>query len=127
MSGYYCDDNQCKSVKIKDIETSGKKGIYKGSNVGRDPNCFGQCKYIKPITSSEIQLSTIPQDQSMKPIQLSKNTQATKPSGKSKIFLVAVISVIFIITLSIIIIIMKKFKLSFFGAPLPPPYSAYAF
>jgi len=110
MLGYYCNEQECKSVKIKDMEAVGKKGYYKGAIVGRDPNCLGQCKYLKPGADSTIPLSTI--------------APAPKSSQNIIILIIAILSMIFIFILSIIIV--KKFKLYFFGAPLPPPYSEYA-
>ena len=46
MLGYYCDNNDCKPVPIRDMEPDGKKGKYMGVTVGRDKNCWGVCKYL---------------------------------------------------------------------------------
>ncbi len=52
MMGYYCDGRECKPVPIKDIQTFGPMGRYKNVTVGRDPNCWGVCKYLKLGTNS---------------------------------------------------------------------------
>jgi hypothetical protein len=43
MIGYYCDGKECKSVPVRNIDSSGK---YKGNIVVRSSSCFGRCKYI---------------------------------------------------------------------------------
>ena len=45
MTGYYCENKQCKSVPIKDIETNGSSGLYKGVAVERQPGCWNICEY----------------------------------------------------------------------------------
>lgn len=63
MNGYYCDNNVCKDIPIKDIEKSGKSGIYKGVPVSRHPGCWGLCdkkllenNYVKNNNKSKIKL-----------------------------------------------------------------------
>lgn len=46
MTGYYCDNNECKPVPIRDIKANGEEGRYKGVTVSRDKNCWGACKYL---------------------------------------------------------------------------------
>lgn len=46
MTGWYCDNNQCKSIPIKNIEKHGTSGTYKGSMVDRTPSCWGCDKNI---------------------------------------------------------------------------------
>lgn len=59
MKGYYCDGNQCKLVPIKDIQTLGPAGRYKGVTVGKNPGCWGVCNYLIPGTNDTYPLSTI--------------------------------------------------------------------
>lgn len=59
MIGYYCDGKECKPVPIKDIETVGSAGRYKGVTVGRNKDCWGVCNYLIPGTNSTYPLSTI--------------------------------------------------------------------
>lgn len=108
MTGYYCDGRECKPVDIKDMEISGKMGRYKGVTVGRDPNCWGVCKYLKLGTNSMMPLSS------------------TEPSSKRSY--IVILSMIFLFILSIIIILfVMKSRLSFFDVLSPPPCFAYAF
>ena len=60
MTGYYCENQQCKSVPIKDIQTSGQSGTYNGITVERQPGCWGMCKYKIPNKNSFYALSTKP-------------------------------------------------------------------
>jgi hypothetical protein len=57
MTGYYCDGKECKSVPIKNIDSSGK---YKGKNVQRSPICFGTCKYLSPADNELLFYSKSP-------------------------------------------------------------------
>ena len=56
MNGYYCDRNECKLVPIKDMQTNGPSGSYKGVRVYKNPGCFGICNYSDPLLSSQLQL-----------------------------------------------------------------------
>jgi len=60
MIGYYCDKTECKPIPIKDIETFGPAGRYKGVTVGRDKKCWGICNYLIPGTNDTYPLSTSP-------------------------------------------------------------------
>lgn len=96
MIGYYCDGRDCKQVPIKDIETFGSAGLYKGVTVGRNPDCWGVCKYLVLGTNSTIKLENFP--------DIIKSS--TKYSYISKIFIL-ILSMIIIIILSIIILKLK--------------------
>jgi hypothetical protein len=111
MTGYYCDGRDCKPVDIKDMEISGQMGRYKGVTVGRDPNCWGVCKYLKLGTNSTMPLSSI------------------EPSSKKtySYTYIVILSMIFIFILSIIILFLIKSIISFSDVLSPPPYFAYAF
>ena len=50
MQGYYCDGNECKPVPIKDVQTFGPAGLYKGVTVVKNPDCWGVCNYLNPGT-----------------------------------------------------------------------------
>lgn len=58
MKGYYCEGKECKSVPIKDIQTFGPTGSYKGVTVSKNPNCWGVCNYFIPDTKNSYPLST---------------------------------------------------------------------
>jgi hypothetical protein len=60
MMGYYCDGRECKKIPIKDMEKNGHIGRYKNVTVGRDPNCWGVCKYLELGTNSYSLLSDKP-------------------------------------------------------------------
>jgi len=110
MVGYYCDGRDCKPVLIKDMEKMGKMGLYKGVTVGRDPNCWGVCKYLKLGTNDIEPLSTTP------------------PSGRKSNFLI--LSMIFIFILSIIIIWMilrKRSRVPEYDVLSLPPYFGHVF
>jgi hypothetical protein len=96
MLGYYCDGRDCKQVPIKDIETVGSAGLYKGVTVGRNPDCWGVCKYLILGTNSTVKLKNSP--------DIIKTS--TKYSYIKKIFIL-ILSMIIIIILSIIILKLK--------------------
>ena len=96
MMGYYCDGRDCKKVPIKDIETVGSAGLYKGVNVGRNPDCLGICKYLVSGTNSTIELKNDP----------GIIRSSTKHSYIRKM-LILILSMIIIIILSIIILKLK--------------------
>ena len=96
MLGYYCDGRDCKQVPIKDIETLGSAGLYKGVTVGRNPDCWGVCKYLILGTNSTVKLENSP--------DIIKTS--TKHSYIKKIFIL-ILSMIIIIILSIIILKLK--------------------
>lgn len=52
MNGYYCDGDKCETVPIAKMEKLGKAGKYRGANVGRDPGCWGVCRYLIPGTNN---------------------------------------------------------------------------
>lgn len=60
MIGYYCDGKESKPIPIKDIETSGKTGRYKGVTVCRDKECWGICDYLISGTNQKIPYSDSP-------------------------------------------------------------------
>jgi hypothetical protein len=70
MKGYYCEGNECKPVSIKDMQTFGSAGRYKGVTVGKNPDCWGLCNYLIPGTNSIQPLSTTPPDTRHKNIYL---------------------------------------------------------
>jgi hypothetical protein len=47
MKGWYCDnDNKCKEISLEKMTINDKGiGTYKGLPVGRNPGCWGVCKY----------------------------------------------------------------------------------
>jgi hypothetical protein len=93
MMGYYCDGRKCKQVPIKDIETIDSAGLYKGVTVGRNPDCWGVCKYLILGTNSTTDLKNSP--------------DIIKPNTKHsyiRIIFILILSMIFIIILSIIIV-----------------------
>ena len=60
MKGYYCNENsECTEMKLEDLEIDDESvGRYEGLHVGRNPGCWGVCKYkvkgynkIKPFDS----------------------------------------------------------------------------
>ena len=99
MLGYYCDGRKCKPVPIKDINKTGMAGRYKGVTVGRNPNCWGVCNYLKLGTNDSLPFSTKPND-----IVKSKKQDHYKPNN----FLFLLLSMIFIFILSIIIILIIR-------------------
>jgi hypothetical protein len=96
MLGYYCDGRDCKQVPIKDIEKVGSAGLYKGVTVGRNPDCWGVCKYLILGTNSTVKLENSPNI-----IKTSNNHSYIK-----NIFIL-ILSMIIIIILSIIILKLK--------------------
>ena len=96
MLGYYCDGRDCKQVPIKDIEKVGSAGLYKGVTVGRNPDCWGVCKYLILGTNSTVKLENSPDI-----IKTSNNHSYIK-----NIFIL-ILSMIIIIILSIIILKLK--------------------
>lgn len=44
MNGYYCENNKCQSIPIKDAQANGKSVTYKNIPVSREPNCWGDCE-----------------------------------------------------------------------------------
>ena len=97
MMGYYCDGRNCKEVPIKDIETFGSAGLYKGVTVGRNPDCWGVCKYLTLGTNSTIQLKDSPDQDIM----------STTTNSNFRNLLILILSMIIIIILSIIIIKLR--------------------
>jgi hypothetical protein len=95
MMGYYCDGKNCEEVPIKDIETVGSGGIYKGVTVGRNPDCWGVCKYLVPGTNSILLENS--------PDIIVSNTK----HSYIRIILILILSMIIIIILSIIILKLK--------------------
>ena len=58
MRGYYCDNNICKSVKIRDTVTDKRSARYNNILVTRHPNCINSCgvyKHIKSVGSTSIE------------------------------------------------------------------------
>ena len=96
MIGYYCDGRNCKPIPIKDMKTFGNAGRYKNVTVGRDPSCWGVCKYLKLGTNSQNELSTTP-----------PNEVFSKSKSKINILFI-ILSMIIIFILCIIII--RKYK-----------------
>ena len=45
MIGSYCEDGQCKPVPIRNIDRIGTAGRYKNTDVYRNGECWGICKY----------------------------------------------------------------------------------
>jgi hypothetical protein len=91
MLGYYCSGKNCLQVPIKDIETFGKKGKYKGVTVGRDPKCWGMCEY------------------SIKEKNFTDYTEPNSFISKTKynlLFILFCVIVIFILYITIIILII---------------------
>lgn len=43
MTGWYCQNNMCKSVPIKNITKNGVSGTYNGAIVDRNNACWGTC------------------------------------------------------------------------------------
>jgi hypothetical protein len=118
MLGYYCDGRECKPVPIKDMQTIGTMGRYKDVTVGRDPNCWGVCKYLKLGTNDTEPLRTNP------PSVSSSNRH------KTNFLLIGILSMIFIFILSTIIIVRtrkKRSTLFSFDVLSPPPYFGNAF
>ena len=98
MIGYYCDGRNCKPVPIKDINTSGMSGRYRGVTVGRNPSCWGVCNYLKLGTNSPMPFNTNP-NPNPNPAKSTKTAQY-----KHKYVFFTLLSMIFIFILSIIII-----------------------
>ena len=92
MMGYYCDGRNCKQVPIKDIETIGSAGMYKGVTVGRNPDCWGVCKY----TNSTIELKNAPDI-----------IRSSNKHSYIRIILIVILSMIIIIIMSIIILKLR--------------------
>lgn len=92
MIGYYCDGKDSKPIPIKDIETLGKAGRYKGVTVGRDKECWGVCDYLIIGTNQTVPYSKSP------------------PSKHNYTYII--LSIIFLIILSIISIrlIYKEYQ-----------------
>jgi hypothetical protein len=44
MNGYYCENNKCKSIPIKNTQVKGKSATYKNIPVSRNSNCWGKCE-----------------------------------------------------------------------------------
>jgi hypothetical protein len=91
MIGYYCDGRDCKQIPVKDIETN---GLYKGVSVGRNPDCWGVCKYLIMGTNSTIELKNSP--------------DIIRSSNKHSYILILILSIIIIIIMSIIIILRLR-------------------
>jgi hypothetical protein len=102
MIGYYCDGRNCKEVPIKDIETVGTSGLYKGVTVGRNQNCWGVCKYLVLGTNSTIPLKNAPDQHNDQ-----DNIMSSTRHSYLKNFLIIILGMIIIIILSIIILKLR--------------------
>jgi len=49
MVGYYCENNKCKSINIKDMEKRGNGGRYKGLIISRHEKCWLTCNKSSKI------------------------------------------------------------------------------
>jgi hypothetical protein len=95
MKGYYCDNGECKTVDIKDMQTFQSKGRYKNKTVGRNSNCWGICKYANPETND---------------YSFSSKKEIIKPSKSvfDKILVIIGLLSMIVIIISIIVILITK-------------------
>lgn len=88
MNGYYCENNICKSVPIKDITPNGYGGKYKNKTVFINQACSGICNF---------------ENDTMFKNNLSQNLSSNL---SSKIFVIILIIILVII---LVIIMIKKY------------------
>lgn len=67
IQSYYCDNGECKPVKLQDTDTNKDNATYKNSPVTRNPKCWGLCDYI---TSHGLDLSSSSTSSVLVPIVL---------------------------------------------------------